>query len=65
MVPVKEAKAIIKQQQRKRHFVEDEELINLSNGDVVAVCSQWGLGNIGRLILKAEELGYSIEKTRF
>lgn len=41
-------------------FVKDNELITLANGDVVAVCRQWGIDNINKFIDGAIMLGYQI-----
>ena len=44
---------------RKRHYIKPQELIAL-NDEKIAVCSQWGIGNIGAFITNAERLGYKI-----
>lgn len=41
-------------------FTKDDELITLANGEVVAVCRQWGVDNINRFIDGATMLGYQI-----
>lgn len=46
---------------RKRHFLEPQELIELSDCSI-AVSSQWGIKNIGNFINKAKEIGFSIEE---
>ncbi|MDE2567003.1 MAG: hypothetical protein KGL50_14570 [Burkholderiales bacterium] len=45
---------------RKRHYLEAEELIQLQDA-TVAVSSQWGAGNIDRLLKRAGELGYAVQ----
>lgn len=45
---------------RKRHFLEPDELIQLQNV-VVAVSSQWGTGNIDRILKRSAELGYKVQ----
>lgn len=45
---------------RRRHFIKADEFITLSDA-TIAVSSQWGIKNIGKLIKNAEELGYKIE----
>jgi hypothetical protein len=47
---------------RKRHFLEPDELIQLSDS-VIAVCSQWGIGNIDRFLEQAAQHGYVIRAT--
>lgn len=47
---------------RKRHFLEPEELIALTD-TTVAVSNQWGVGNIGRFIDCARAHGYHIVPT--
>jgi hypothetical protein len=45
---------------RKRHFLDPEDLIQLQ--DVTAVVSsQWGAGNIDRLLKRSAELGYKVQ----
>lgn len=46
---------------RKRHFLENDEIIKLFDGTEVAVSSQWGSGNIGLFIDAARKLGFVIE----
>lgn len=46
----------------KRHFIEPDEIIQLSD-EKIAICSQWGKGNIKRFLSKAKKLGYKIAKT--
>lgn len=45
---------------RKRHFLDPEELIQLQDV-VAAVSSQWGTGNIDRLLKRSGELGYKVQ----
>jgi hypothetical protein len=45
---------------RKRHFLEQEEQIELADSKI-AVCSQWGVGNIDRLLGRADFLGYTVK----
>lgn len=47
---------------KKRHFLEDDEIIRLSDGTEVAVSSQWGVGNINLFIDAARKLGFKIMK---
>jgi hypothetical protein len=44
---------------RRRHFLKPEEVVKLSDS-TIAVCSQWGVRNIDKLIAKATELGCKI-----
>ncbi len=44
-----------------RFFTKKEELIQLSD-ICIAVCSQWGIGNIDEFIEQAEKLGYIISE---
>ena len=45
---------------RRRFFVAPNEIIRTATGDC-AVCSQWGIGNIGDFIERATQLGYDIQ----
>jgi hypothetical protein len=44
---------------RSRHFLSQEDVIRLTD-TTIAVCSQWGIGNIDKFVLRARELGYDI-----
>ena len=46
---------------RKRHFLEPEELIELMD-ERIAICTQWGVGNLENFIAQARSLGYEIEE---
>ena len=48
---------------RKRHFLKPQELIQLTD-ERIAVCTQWGIGNIGPFIERAVELGYMITEEK-
>lgn len=54
-----DAKEIYARTGRTRHFISPSDLVGLADR-VVAVCSQWGIGNIDRFIARAKELGYDI-----
>jgi len=56
------AEEIYKKTGYKRYFIDDA--INLNNGQIIVVCSQWGIGNIKKFINKANELGYKISDKR-
>ena len=45
---------------RKRHFLDPEDLIQVQDVSA-AVSSQWGIGNIDRLLRRAGELGYKVQ----
>lgn len=47
-----------------RHFLRDGERLTLADGEEVAVCSQWGVGNIGAFIEQANALGFAIERSQ-
>lgn len=49
---------------RKRHFLDEDELICLADGKKIAVSTQWGIGNIGDFIRRANKLGISVEKAK-
>lgn len=44
---------------KKRHFTKDNEVIKMNNEDI-AVCTEWGIDNIGSFINKARLNGYEI-----
>lgn len=52
-----------KKTKRKRHFLNEEELITLEeDNSIIAVTTEWTQDNIGPLIKKAEKLGFIIER---
>ncbi|MGK7955424.1 MAG: hypothetical protein AB4063_09210 [Crocosphaera sp.] len=60
---LEEAKKIQEEKKKKRHFIKDEEVINLANNVKIAVCTQWGIGNINNFIEAAQKLEFKIEPT--
>jgi hypothetical protein len=46
--------------QHKRHFVKPEEIIQLTDAQVV-VCTEWGVVNIGNFLDIVNELGYDVK----
>ena len=59
---IEDAQQIFSKGGYKRHFIKPEELIELNNETTIAVCSQWGIGNIENFLNKSNELGYNVEK---
>ena len=55
-----EAESIVAETNRARHFLKFGEPIKLLNG-FIAVCNQWGIGNINEFITAAEKHGHVIE----
>lgn len=56
------AMEIINHTNKKRHFIEPDELIALKDDSKIAVSREWGTGNIGRFIERAKVLGYKISQ---
>jgi len=54
--PLKEA--IKKCQKQKRFFIREDQVVKLKDGDV-AVCSDWGTGNIGNFERRAKQNGHT------
>ena len=44
----------------KRYFSNEQDLITLKDGTKVSVCNQWGIFNIKKFIIVANNLGYKI-----
>lgn len=61
-VKYEDANEIYKRQGISRHFLNENELIKLPNGEIYAISNQWGKGNIEKLINRAKEIGYEIEE---
>lgn len=45
----------------KRYYIKEDETIKLEDGNIIAVTTQWGKGNIYNFINRAKELGYKID----
>jgi len=45
---------------RRRHFLESDDLIKLSDS-TIAVCNQWGIRNINNFINRANQLDFAIK----
>lgn len=50
-------------EKRKRHFIKEEEFIQLSDL-AIAVCSQWGIGNIGKFVDRVKDFSYVITEVK-
>ncbi len=57
------AREVFSNSGRTRHFLKPEEIVQLSD-ERIAVCNQWGIGNIDNFISAAEIHGYRIEVAR-
>lgn len=57
-----EAKETYEKYNIRRHFLEDQELIEFSDSGRYAISNQWGRGNIESFIHRARALGYEIDK---
>lgn len=55
------ALSILERTGYKRHYIKSDELIKLMDETVIAVSTQWGIGNINNFIERARELGIKIE----
>ena len=55
------AQRILDEQGYIRFFLKPEELIDLSD-QRIAVCNQWGIGNIGGFVKKARSLGFKVKE---
>ena len=47
---------------QKRYFSNEQDLITLKDGTIVAVCNQWGIFKIKKFLMVANNLGYKIEE---
>ena len=47
---------------RTRYFTKPQEILKSTDGIELAVCNQWGTGNIGNFIQKAKKLGFDIKE---
>lgn len=62
-IRVQEAQEIVKNTGYKRHYLNEEDKIKLSDCDVV-VCSQWGTGNIDNFINHVNKIGINVVKAK-
>lgn len=52
-----------KQYEERRFLVKPDELLRSADGKVFAVCSQWGIDNITKVLDLARQLGYKVTTT--
>jgi len=57
----KNAQEILERTGYKRHFLKQPDLIQLSDGNTIAVSKEWGSGNIGDFIGHAQSLGHAVK----
>jgi hypothetical protein len=60
VMPLSEAQDIYDRTGHKRHFLRPNEIVRASPTDM-AVCTEWGKGNINSFIERALALGFDIE----
>jgi hypothetical protein len=58
-----DAQEIYQESEIKRHFIEEDEVLKVG-ATTIAVCSQWGIGNIGKLIKLVKALNYKVEEVK-
>ena len=46
----------------KRYFLNEEQLLETGEGKVIAVCNQWGIGNIRPILEIAKSQGCQIDE---
>jgi hypothetical protein len=56
------SETVLRQQGKRRHFIEPEDIISFSDGTRYAVTNQWGKGNLIKFINHARNLGFQIEE---
>lgn len=54
------SEAIKKCQKQKRYFTREDQLIKLMDGSIIAVCSDWGAGNMDNVIRRAKQAGFTL-----
>ena len=59
-----DAKRLAGRTGRKRHFLDEDDVITLKDGTRIVVSSQWGIGNIDEFIKRAAGLGVKIERVK-
>lgn len=62
--PIFDAQKIYDISGRKRHFLNQDDVICLNENLKIVVTSQWGIGNIGNMLKKAKDLGFNIEEIK-
>jgi len=46
----------------KRYFLNEEQLLQTGDNQTIAVCNQWGIGNINLILEIAKRQGYQVEE---
>jgi hypothetical protein len=60
--PLLEAEAIYERQGRRRHFLEDDEIVTFPDSTQYAISNQWSKEWTDNFISRAEELGFEIDE---
>jgi len=55
---IENARGVLDRTGHKRHFIEDDEVVNLGDGHQIAVASMWGADNLKGFLKRASEFGY-------
>ncbi|HHR5899438.1 TPA: hypothetical protein ACS7XC_000295 [Providencia alcalifaciens] len=52
----------ISDERKNRYHMNDDDLIELESGEVIAISNQWGIGNIERVLDFFSKDGFVVEK---
>lgn len=58
-----EAERILKETGYKRHYLNENDLLKLNDGNEIAICKEWGIGNISPFLEMARRL-YEISEVK-
>ena len=53
---------IISDERKRRYHMNEDDLIKLVSGEVIAISNQWGIGNIERALDFFRQDGFVVEK---
>jgi len=61
-VTVADANAIVERQGRRRHFLEEEQIVKFPDSTLYAISNQWNKAGLDIFIAQAKKLGFEIEE---
>ena len=59
---VKPKEYVSKNNDRRRYFDKEDEILHTGDGVFFAVSTQWGIGNISNIVRRAKDLGFTVKK---
>ncbi len=62
VAPLEKAQSVLEQTEYARYFLDEDSILKTADNIDIAICNQWGIGNIGPILEIAKNQGYQIDE---